>query len=114
MSCDGCEQVDAAPDGFIVEMPARPRAVDFVTMPYPGFPTDLQPMALVLAAIADGHSLITENVFEARFRFVDELLRMGADARTDGHHASLSGLERLSSAPVWATEIGRASCRERV
>ncbi len=98
-------QVDAAPDGFIVEMPARPRAVDFVTMPYPGFPTDLQPMALVLAAIADGHSLITENVFEARFRFVDELLRMGADARTDGHHASLSGLKRLSSAPVWATDI---------
>ena len=72
-------------------MDGRPRAVDFVTMPYPGFPTDLQPMALALAAVADGHSLITENVFEARFRFVDELIRMGADARTDGHHASLRG-----------------------
>jgi UDP-N-acetylglucosamine 1-carboxyvinyltransferase len=62
-------------------------------------------MALALAAVADGHSLITENVFEARFRFVDELIRMGADARTDGHHASLRGREQLSSAPVWSTDI---------
>ena len=93
------------PDGFSIDMPRRPRAVDFITMPYPGFPTDLQPMALALAAVADGHSLITENVFEARFRFVDELIRMGADARTDGHHASLRGRETLSSAPVWATDI---------
>ena len=62
-------------------------------------------MALVLAAVADGHSLITENVFEARFRFVDELIRMGADARTDGHHASLRGRDKLSSAPVWSTDI---------
>jgi UDP-N-acetylglucosamine 1-carboxyvinyltransferase len=88
-----------------VTMSGRPRAVDFITMPYPGFPTDLQPMALALAAVADGHSLITENVFEARFRFVDELIRMGADARTDGHHASLRGRDQLSSAPVWSTDI---------
>ncbi|TKV61069.1 UDP-N-acetylglucosamine 1-carboxyvinyltransferase [Nakamurella flava] len=88
-----------------VTMNGRPRAVDFITMPYPGFPTDLQPMALALAAVADGHSLITENVFEARFRFVDELIRMGADARTDGHHASIRGREQLSSAPVWSTDI---------
>ncbi len=92
-------------DAVTVTMAERPRAVDFITMPYPGFPTDLQPMALVLAAVADGHSLITENVFEARFRFVDELIRMGADARTDGHHASLRGREQLSSAPVWSTDI---------
>ncbi len=92
-------------DAVTVTMADRPRAVDFITMPYPGFPTDLQPMALALAAVADGHSLITENVFEARFRFVDELIRMGADARTDGHHASLRGREQLSSAPVWSTDI---------
>ncbi len=98
-------QIEAFDDGFSVDMPGRPRAVDFITMPYPGFPTDLQPMALALAAVADGHSLITENVFEARFRFVDELIRMGADARTDGHHASLRGTETLSSAPVWSTDI---------
>ena len=98
-------QIDSETDAVTVTMPQRPRAVDFITMPYPGFPTDLQPMALALAAVADGHSLITENVFEARFRFVDELIRMGADARTDGHHASLRGRDQLSSAPVWSTDI---------
>jgi len=84
---------------------ARPRAVDFVTLPYPGFATDLQPMAIALTAVADGTSMITENVFEARFRFVDEMVRLGADARTDGHHAVIRGVERLSSAPVWASDI---------
>ncbi len=98
-------QIELDADAVTVTMPGRPKAVDFITMPYPGFPTDLQPMALALAAVADGHSLITENVFEARFRFVDELIRMGADARTDGHHASLRGREQLSSAPVWSTDI---------
>jgi UDP-N-acetylglucosamine 1-carboxyvinyltransferase len=98
-------EVSADADGFTVKMDRRPKAVDFITLPYPGFPTDLQPMALALAAVADGHSLVTENVFEARFRFVNELIRMGADARTDGHHASVQGRDRLSSAPVWATDI---------
>ena len=92
-------------DGFTVRMEGRPKAVDFITLPYPGFPTDLQPIALALAAISEGHSFITENVFEARFKFLDELTRMGANVRTDGHHASVSGRERLSSAPVWATDI---------
>ncbi len=98
-------EIESESDAVLVSMAERPRAVDFITMPYPGFPTDLQPMALALAAVADGHSLITENVFEARFRFVDELIRMGADARTDGHHASIRGREQLSSAPVWSTDI---------
>jgi UDP-N-acetylglucosamine 1-carboxyvinyltransferase len=97
--------VTAHDDGFTVQLDKRPRAVDFITLPYPGFPTDLQPMALTLASVADGHSMITENVFEARFRFIDELVRMGADARIDGHHASIRGRETLSSAPVWATDI---------
>jgi UDP-N-acetylglucosamine 1-carboxyvinyltransferase len=97
--------VTAHDGAFTVESAGRPRAVDFITLPYPGFPTDLQPMALTLAAVADGHSMITENVFEARFKFVDELVRMGADARIDGHHASIRGRETLSSAPVWATDI---------
>lgn len=98
-------ELDPDNEAVTITMDGRPRAVDFITMPYPGFPTDLQPMALALAAVADGHSLITENVFEARFRFVDELIRMGADARTDGHHASIRGREQLSSAPVWSTDI---------
>jgi UDP-N-acetylglucosamine 1-carboxyvinyltransferase len=97
--------VQEHPDGFEVEMRHRPKAVDVITLPYPSFPTDLQPMALALAAVADGHSLITENVFDARFRFVEELIRMGADARIDGHHASIRGRDQLSSAPVWATDI---------
>ena len=92
-------------DGFTLRMAGRPRAVDFVTLPYPGFATDLQPMAIALSAIADGTSMITENVFESRFRFVDEMVRLGADARTDGHHAVVRGIDRLSSAPVWASDI---------
>jgi UDP-N-acetylglucosamine 1-carboxyvinyltransferase len=92
-------------DGFTVAMDGRPGAVDFVTLPYPGFATDLQPMAIALSAVTDGTSMITENVFEARFRFVDEMVRLGADARTDGHHAVVRGVERLSSAPVWASDI---------
>src|ERR671928_1554773 len=99
-------QVDLPwPDGFRVVMPGRPSAVDFVTLPYPGFATDLQPMAIALSAIAEGTSMITENVFEARFRFVEEMIRLGADARTDGHHAVVRGIPQLSSAPVWASDI---------
>lgn len=92
-------------DTFTVSMAGRPRAIDFVTLPYPGFATDLQPMAIALSAVSEGTSMITENVFEARFRFVDEMIRLGADARTDGHHAVVRGVERLSSAPVWASDI---------
>jgi UDP-N-acetylglucosamine 1-carboxyvinyltransferase len=91
--------------GFRVRQPDRPQALDFVTLPYPGFATDLQPFAVALAAVAEGTSMITENVFESRFRFIEEMIRLGADARTDGHHAVIRGLERLSSAPVWASDI---------
>ncbi|MBV9292313.1 MAG: UDP-N-acetylglucosamine 1-carboxyvinyltransferase, partial [Frankiales bacterium] len=97
--------VTATDDGFRVRCDDRPRAVDFVTLPYPGFPTDLQPMAVTLNAIADGSAFVTENIFEGRFMFVDELLRLGADVRTDGHHAIVRGRERLSGAPVRATDI---------
>ncbi|AOS62293.1 UDP-N-acetylglucosamine 1-carboxyvinyltransferase [Actinoalloteichus hymeniacidonis] len=98
-------EVTARTDGFRVVMDGRPESVDFVTLPFPGFPTDLQPMAIVLSAVSRGTSMITENIFEARFRFVEEMIRLGADARTDGHHAVVRGVERLSSAPVWASDI---------
>ena len=62
-------------------------------------------MAIALASIADGTSMITENVFEARFRFVEEMIRLGAEARTDGHHAVVRGLPQFSSAPVWCSDI---------
>ncbi|MHA6800978.1 UDP-N-acetylglucosamine 1-carboxyvinyltransferase [Bounagaea algeriensis] len=98
-------EITTSDEEFRVTMNRRPDAVDFVTLPFPGFPTDLQPMALALSAVADGTSMITENLFESRFRFIEELVRMGADARTDGHHAVVRGQQRLSSAPVWATDI---------
>lgn len=97
--------VQQLPDGFRVAIADRPRAVDVVTLPYPGFPTDLQPAVVALNAISDGTAMVTENVFEARFMFLDELSRLGADLRTDGHHAVIRGRERLSGAPVRATDI---------
>ncbi|HET7310370.1 MAG TPA: UDP-N-acetylglucosamine 1-carboxyvinyltransferase [Mycobacteriales bacterium] len=97
--------VSSVEDGFRIRIDGRPHAVDFVTLPYPGFPTDLQPMAIALNAVADGVAFVTENIFEGRFMFIDELLRLGADVRTDGHHAIVRGRERLSGAPVRATDI---------
>jgi UDP-N-acetylglucosamine 1-carboxyvinyltransferase len=92
-------------EGVAVSSQTRPNAVDLVTLPYPGFPTDLQPQMMALLAAADGTSIVTENVFESRFMFVDELNRMGADIRTEGHHAVIRGVERLSAAPVRALDI---------
>lgn len=92
-------------NGFRVKMDRRPSAVDVATLPYPGFPTDLQPMVITLNAIADGTSLVTENVFEGRFMFVNELLRLGAKIQVDGHHAAITGIPQLSAAPVAATDI---------
>ena len=102
---DAGARIEALPDGIRVAMDDRPRCVDVVTLPFPGFPTDLQPMAVALAAVSTGTALITENVFEGRFMFVNELVRLGADVRIDGHHAVIRGRERLSSAPVVATDI---------
>ena len=97
--------IETYENGFRVRMDGRPRAVDFQTLPFPGFPTDLQPMAIGLAAVAEGMSVITENVFESRFRFVDEMLRLGADAHVDGHHVVMRGKEQLSSTTVWSSDI---------
>lgn len=98
-------EITSTDDGFRVVMRERPKAVDIVTLPYPGFPTDLQPQFIALNSIAEGAALVTENLFEARFRFVQELARLGADVRTDGHHALVRGVDRLSGAPVESTDI---------
>lgn len=98
-------EITTRADGFRVVQEQRPKAVNFATLPYPGFPTDLQPLAIAQASIANGSTMITENVFEARFRFVEEMMRLGADARTDGHHAVVRGVPQLSSAPVWSSDI---------
>ncbi len=93
-------------DGEItISMTERARSIDMVTLPYPGFPTDLQPPMMVLLAQGQGSSILTENVFEARFLFVDELNRMGSQIRVEGHHAVIRGVERLSGAPVRAPDI---------
>jgi len=92
-------------DGFRVRMDKRPVAIDIATLPYPGFPTDLQPFVITMNAIAEGNSIVTENVFEGRFMFVSELQRLGADIHVDGHHASITGKKQLSGAPVAATDI---------
>jgi UDP-N-acetylglucosamine 1-carboxyvinyltransferase len=97
--------VTTTPDGFRVRMDQRPIAIDVATLPYPGFPTDLQPMAISLNAIATGSAIVTENVFEARFMFVNELRRLGAQITVDGHHAAITGVPLLSGAPVAATDI---------
>jgi UDP-N-acetylglucosamine 1-carboxyvinyltransferase len=92
--------------GFRVDSGGRrPLAFDVATLPYPGFPTDLQPFALACNAVADGSAMITENLFEARFRTVQELNRLGAETRIDGHHVMVHGVERLSGAPVEASDI---------
>ena len=92
-------------DGIRVRMEGRPQSIDVATLPYPGFPTDLQPMVISLNAIADGDAIVTENVFEGRFMFVNELVRLGAQINVDGHHAAIRGIEQLSGAPVAATDI---------
>ena len=97
--------VTSTSDGIRIRMDSRPQAIDVSTLPYPGFPTDLLPMVIALNAIADGHSLVTENVFESRFMFVNELIRLGAHINVDGHHASIDGIAELSGAPVEATDI---------
>jgi UDP-N-acetylglucosamine 1-carboxyvinyltransferase len=97
--------VTSTSDGIRVRMDSRPLAIDVATLPYPGFPTDLLPMVIALNSIAVGHSLVTENVFESRFMFVNELIRLGAKISVDGHHASIEGVPELSGAPVEATDI---------
>jgi UDP-N-acetylglucosamine 1-carboxyvinyltransferase len=92
-------------DGLRVAQRDRARAADFVTLPYPGLATDFQPILLAMLATASGTSIATENVFEGRFTYVDELRRMGADIRTEGHHAVIRGVEQLSAAPVRALDI---------
>ncbi len=101
----GCT-VEVTERGFRVAAGAvRPRAFDVATLPYPGFPTDLQPFALTYNAVADGSAMVTENLFEARFRTVQELARLGAEATIDGHHVMTHGVPLLSGAPVESSDI---------
>ncbi|TCZ83903.1 UDP-N-acetylglucosamine 1-carboxyvinyltransferase [Lysobacter sp. N42] len=101
LDCDG--------DRITLDMRGRrPRAVDITTAPHPGFPTDMQAQFMALNCIAEGVGVINETIFENRFMHVNELLRLGADIRVDGHTAVVRGVPKLSGAPVMATDL-RAS-----
>jgi UDP-N-acetylglucosamine 1-carboxyvinyltransferase len=93
-------------DGVWASANRRLTAVDVSTLPYPGIATDYKPFLVALLALAEGVGIVTENVYGAgRFAYVAELVRMGADIRTEGHHAVIRGVERLSGAPVKATDL---------
>lgn len=100
----GCE-VSAGDSGISVRVPGAVRGVEISTLPYPGFPTDLQPQMIALLAIAEGTSFVTENIFDNRFMVVDELNRLGADIKTKDHHAIVRGVRLLSAAPVTSTDL---------
>ena len=102
-------EVTTTADSITVDMHGkRPRAVSLTTAPYPAFPTDMQAQFMALNCVAQGVGVISETIFENRFMHVNELLRLGADIQIDGHTAIVRGNERLSGAPVMATDL-RAS-----
>jgi len=83
----------------------RPQKTNVKTMPHPGFPTDMQPQMTVLLTVAEGTSIVTEGVMDSRFRYVDELRRMGANIQVDGKVAVVEGVKELNGAPVMATDL---------
>ena len=98
--------VDAAPEGGLrAGAHERLRSTDVATLPYPGVATDYKPLITAMLSVADGVGIVTENLFAGRFRYVDELIRMGADIRTDAHHAVVRGVPRLQGTPVAASDI---------
>ncbi len=100
--------VATAADEIRVKGASKPKSVDITTLPYPGFPTDLQAQMMVLMSVSAGVSVITETIFENRFMHALELSRMGADIRLEGNRAVVKGVGSLSGAPVMATDL-RAS-----
>jgi UDP-N-acetylglucosamine 1-carboxyvinyltransferase len=99
-------RIAATSDGLWVSAPPRGlRSIDVSTLPYPGVATDYKPLFVTMLSVADGVGIVTENIFSGRFRYVAELIRMGADIRTEGHHAVVRGVPRLSGAPVRASDI---------
>lgn len=98
-------EVETKEESVRVRSTGRYRSADVTVLPYPGFPTDLQPQITALLAVADGTSIITENVFGSRFRYVDELIRMGAAIRVESRSAIVKGNTKLSGAPVYAPDL---------
>jgi UDP-N-acetylglucosamine 1-carboxyvinyltransferase len=103
--CEMGMRISPTSDGLWALAAKRLRAVDVATLPHPGLATDFMPLAVALMTVAEGSAIVTENVYDGRFQFVDELARMGADVRTEGRHAIVRGVERLSGAPVQASDV---------
>jgi len=103
--CEMGMRVSQTSDGLWARAEGRLRAIDAATLPHPGFATDFMPIAVALMSVAEGSAIVTENIYDGRFQFVDELVRMGADIRTDGRHAIVRGVDRLSGAPVTASDV---------
>jgi UDP-N-acetylglucosamine 1-carboxyvinyltransferase len=96
---------EMTPDGLRATGAGRLNAADVATLPYPGVATDYSPLLVAMLTVADGVGILTENLFSGRFRYVEELRRMGADIRTEGHHAVVRGVPLLSGGPVRAPDI---------
>ena len=97
--------VEPQHNGVLIFGPDKLRSIDVVTLPYPGVATDYKPLVVAMLSVADATGIVTENLYPGRFRYVDELRRLGANIRTDGHHAIVRGVPRLSGAPVRAPDI---------
>lgn len=98
-------ELDLTGEGVAVQGPARLRATDVATLPYPGVATDYKPFITTMLSVADGVSVVTENLFSGRFRYVDELNRLGASITTEGHHAMIRGVAGLVGTTVRASDI---------
>ncbi len=101
--------VDRDGPGVAATVRGRLRGVDVATLPYPGVATDYKPLLTTILAVAEGVSVVTENLFVGRFRYVDELIRLGAHITTEGHHAVVRGVETLTGTQVRATDIRAAA-----
>jgi UDP-N-acetylglucosamine 1-carboxyvinyltransferase len=107
---DAGVEITSKEDAVRVRAPRRLQSVNIKTRPYPGFPTDMQAQFMALMCLADGASVISENIFENRFMHVAELLRFGADIVVEGNTATVKGVKKLSGAPVMATDLRASAC----
>jgi UDP-N-acetylglucosamine 1-carboxyvinyltransferase len=98
-------EIESLPYGLRVAAPRRLRSADVATLPYPGIATDYKPLIITMLTVADGVGVVTENLYPGRFAYVEELQRLGADIKTDGHHALIRGVDRLVGAPVVSHDI---------
>jgi len=103
--CEMGMRVSQTSDGLWARSAHRLEAIDVATLPHPGFATDFMPLAVALMTVSEGSAIVTENIYDGRFQFVDELVRMGADVRNEGRHAIIRGVDRLSGAPVTASDV---------